>query len=111
MTNTSPEMTRNLALAETHLARFRAATVPHTIAGRQQLSEATFDNLLPTDNTVLSRVARGGAQRHPWLTEQRRRIPDADPVIAQGLGLRRFGGHPERRAGRDAEPKTGGGHT
>ena len=52
----------NLAAAERHLARFRAATVPHFIAGRPDDGDGrTFDNLNPADNTVLCRVAAGGA--------------------------------------------------
>jgi 5-carboxymethyl-2-hydroxymuconic-semialdehyde dehydrogenase len=62
VTSASPELTRNLGLAEIHLARFRDAPVPHVIADHEVLSAATFDNLLPTDNSVLARIARGGAK-------------------------------------------------
>ena len=33
-------------------------------------------------------VLRNCGQRHPWLAEQRRRIPDADAVVAHGFGGR-----------------------
>ncbi len=53
---------KNLAAAEAHLARFKTATVPHIIAGEQDLgSGKTFENLSPVDNSVLCRVASGDA--------------------------------------------------
>lgn len=53
---------RHVERAEGHLARFRAGPVPHFIAGRPHHGgDAVFENLDPTDGTVLCRVAAGGA--------------------------------------------------
>jgi 5-carboxymethyl-2-hydroxymuconic-semialdehyde dehydrogenase len=52
---------KNLALAEKHLERFRADVVAHIIAGRAESGGETFEDLSPVDNSLLSRVARGGA--------------------------------------------------
>jgi len=53
---------KNLAAAESHLARFRAATVPHWIAGKADLGNGkTFDNLSPVDNSIIGKVAAGDA--------------------------------------------------
>jgi 5-carboxymethyl-2-hydroxymuconic-semialdehyde dehydrogenase len=52
----------NLARAERCLARFRAGTVTHLIAGVPEAGNgSTFDNLDPTDNGILCRVAAGDA--------------------------------------------------
>lgn len=61
MTMQSPALAQNIALAERYLARFRAAPVPHVIAGKLVLTGETFDNLLPIDNSTLCTIARGGA--------------------------------------------------
>ena len=56
----SAGLAANLAKADRYLARFRAAPVPHVIAGRRVGSDGpTFDNLDPVDNTLLCRVAAG----------------------------------------------------
>lgn len=50
-----------LVKAEKYFVRFRAATVPHIIDGRQDLGDGkTFDDLSPVDNSLLAKVARGG---------------------------------------------------
>src|SRR4051794_14491635 len=52
----------NLAAADRLLARFRTALVPHFIDGRPDPGNGrSFDNLDPSDNTVLCQVAAGGA--------------------------------------------------
>jgi 5-carboxymethyl-2-hydroxymuconic-semialdehyde dehydrogenase len=54
---------RNLALAEKYLARFKAAVVPHWIAGRSDSGSGdTFDDLSPIDNSILCKVASGAAE-------------------------------------------------
>jgi 5-carboxymethyl-2-hydroxymuconic-semialdehyde dehydrogenase len=51
----------NVTAASRHLERFRAANVPHLIAGVPDLGTgATFDDLSPADNSVLAKVASGG---------------------------------------------------
>jgi len=51
---------KNLAAAEIHLARFKKATVPHLIAGKQDFGGGkTFENLSPVDNSVICKVAAG----------------------------------------------------
>jgi 5-carboxymethyl-2-hydroxymuconic-semialdehyde dehydrogenase len=51
----------NLAAADRLLARFRSAVVPHFIDGRPDPGNGrSFDNLDPSDNTVLCQVAAGG---------------------------------------------------
>jgi 5-carboxymethyl-2-hydroxymuconic-semialdehyde dehydrogenase len=51
---------KNLERAEKYLARFKATTVPHFIAGQPDSgSGETFDNLSPVDNSVLCKVASG----------------------------------------------------
>jgi 5-carboxymethyl-2-hydroxymuconic-semialdehyde dehydrogenase len=51
-----------IASAEKHLARFRQGTVQHLIDGKHDAgSGQTFESLSPVDNTVLARVAHGGA--------------------------------------------------
>jgi 5-carboxymethyl-2-hydroxymuconic-semialdehyde dehydrogenase len=58
----APGLARNLERAERHLARFRAGVLPHFIAGHPDEGRGeTFENLNPADNTVLCRVAAGGA--------------------------------------------------
>ena len=53
---------KNLAAAETFLARFKSATVPHFIAGKSDLGGGkTFENFSPVDNSVLCDVAAGDA--------------------------------------------------
>ena len=58
-----PKLTANLRNAERHVARFRAGTVPHRIAGESVLSESgeTFETLDPTTNASQCVVAAGGA--------------------------------------------------
>jgi 5-carboxymethyl-2-hydroxymuconic-semialdehyde dehydrogenase len=52
----------NLETAARLLARFRSEGVRHFIAGRPDSGDGqTFDNLNPTDNTVLCQVAAGSA--------------------------------------------------
>ena len=58
----SDRLAANLEAANKHLARFRSAVVPHFIAGTSLESAETFDNLDPTDNTILCRVAAGDAE-------------------------------------------------
>jgi 5-carboxymethyl-2-hydroxymuconic-semialdehyde dehydrogenase len=56
------KLAANVEAANKHLARFRAAVVPHFIAGRPwEGGGDTFENLDPTDNSVLCRVAAGDA--------------------------------------------------
>jgi 5-carboxymethyl-2-hydroxymuconic-semialdehyde dehydrogenase len=55
------ELTNNLLRATTYLSRFKSSTVPHRIAGEAVTSRETFDNLDPSDNSVLCKVASGGA--------------------------------------------------
>jgi 5-carboxymethyl-2-hydroxymuconic-semialdehyde dehydrogenase len=59
----NPKLTANLTLARQYLERFRAAPVPHRIAGEAVLSAsgATFETLDPTSNTPLATVASGDA--------------------------------------------------
>jgi len=53
---------KNLAAAESYLSRFKAAAVPHFIAGKADLgSGKTFENLSPIDNSVLCNVSAGDA--------------------------------------------------
>lgn len=60
-TANSPELAENLANADRYLARFKGKRVPHCIAGvhDQGHSGTSFDDLTPTDNSVLCSVARG----------------------------------------------------
>ena len=60
----NPKLAENIARAERHLARFRGQVLPHFIAGKHHagLSGKTFDNLSPVDNSVLCKVAAGGAE-------------------------------------------------
>ncbi|NNM73107.1 5-carboxymethyl-2-hydroxymuconate semialdehyde dehydrogenase [Enterovirga aerilata] len=51
----------NLRKAERFLARFRDGVVAHRIAGEEVRSGEAFDDLDPHDNSVLCRVAGGGA--------------------------------------------------
>jgi 5-carboxymethyl-2-hydroxymuconic-semialdehyde dehydrogenase len=55
------ELTNNLRKATTFLSRFKSSTVPHRIAGEAVTSSETFDNLDPNDNSILCKVASGGA--------------------------------------------------
>ncbi len=59
----NPKLAENIVRADRHLARFRNQVLPHFIGGKHHagLSGKTFDNLLPVDNTVLCKVAAGGA--------------------------------------------------
>ncbi|MCC8954356.1 5-carboxymethyl-2-hydroxymuconate semialdehyde dehydrogenase [Bradyrhizobium sp. Pear77] len=50
----------NMRKAQEHLHRFKSQAVPHRIAGQPVLSDQTFDNLDPSDNSVLCKVASGG---------------------------------------------------
>jgi 5-carboxymethyl-2-hydroxymuconic-semialdehyde dehydrogenase len=54
-------LARNIGLSERYLARFTKGVVPHLIAGRAEAAGETFENLAPTDNSVLCRVASGTA--------------------------------------------------
>ena len=48
----------NIAAAERHLARFRAGTVPHLIAGLAEgASVRSFEDLSPVDHSVIAKVA------------------------------------------------------
>src|SRR5258707_8064849 len=47
----------------------------------------------------------------PGLAKERRRIPDADAVVAEHLGLRGFAPDTQRITRRDAEPEVWTGHT
>lgn len=60
----SPALAANTEKAEAFLARFRAATVPHFIAGERVLSAsgATFDTLDPATNAHQATVASGQAE-------------------------------------------------
>jgi 5-carboxymethyl-2-hydroxymuconic-semialdehyde dehydrogenase len=61
-TTDSPRLAANIERAEGALARFRAAPVPHHVAGRPHAGSGhTFDNLNPHDGSLLCRVAAGGA--------------------------------------------------
>ena len=52
----------NTTAAERYLARFRGAPVAHLIAGvAEHGTGATFDDLSPVDNSVIAKVAAGGA--------------------------------------------------
>ncbi|HWW49920.1 MAG TPA: 5-carboxymethyl-2-hydroxymuconate semialdehyde dehydrogenase [Xanthobacteraceae bacterium] len=53
-------LSQNLRKATDYLARFKAGVVPHRIAGEEIGSAASFDNLDPSDNSVLCKVAAGG---------------------------------------------------
>ncbi len=60
----SPAFAANIAKADAFLARFRAGTVPHFIAGEAvlSLSGATFDTLDPATNLRQVSVASGQAE-------------------------------------------------
>ena len=60
----SAQLTENLRRAESYLARFRDAVTAHHINGEPcaSVTGATFENLTPTDNTSLGRVASGAAE-------------------------------------------------
>ena len=58
----SAALSRNLERAEQALARFRSGPVLHMIAGQPAGGEdRVFDNLNPSDNSVICRVAAGDA--------------------------------------------------
>jgi 5-carboxymethyl-2-hydroxymuconic-semialdehyde dehydrogenase len=58
----SDALTANVAAADRHLARFRGAALRHFIAGAADPgSGASFDDLSPVDNSVIAKVAAGGA--------------------------------------------------
>ena len=63
MTKALPDdqLTANLRKADSFLRPFKAATVPHLIAGERVQSAESFDDLDPTDNSVICRVASGTA--------------------------------------------------
>ena len=54
-------LTDNLRKAQSFLARFKSGPVPHRIGGEAVTGTETFDNFDPTDNSVLCKVASGGA--------------------------------------------------
>jgi 5-carboxymethyl-2-hydroxymuconic-semialdehyde dehydrogenase len=56
----SGALEKNLAAADAYLARFKSATVPHLIAGKQDFGNGkTFENLSPADNSVICKIAAG----------------------------------------------------
>ncbi|MEM7281834.1 MAG: aldehyde dehydrogenase family protein, partial [Pseudomonadota bacterium] len=57
----SEELRRNLELVESHLARFREATLGHFIDGRSVVSSdaRTYENLSPVDGSVIGKVVAG----------------------------------------------------
>src|SRR5882757_6464172 len=58
----SAALDKTIARAEGFLARFRQRTVTHLIDGKPDAgSGATFETQSPIDNTVIAKVARGGA--------------------------------------------------
>lgn len=54
-------LTDNLRKAAQALARFKSDVVPHRIAGEAVTGHDSFENLDPSDNSVLCRVSSGGA--------------------------------------------------
>ncbi len=59
----APSLADNLARAERVLARFKAAVVPHTIAGAAAGGDGeTFEDVSPVDGAPLARVAAGSYQ-------------------------------------------------
>ena len=54
-------LTDNLRKAAQFLARFKNDVVPHRIAGEAVTGNDSFENLDPSDNSVIARVASGGA--------------------------------------------------
>jgi 5-carboxymethyl-2-hydroxymuconic-semialdehyde dehydrogenase len=57
----SDALTDNLRKAQTFLARFKAGVVAHRIAGEAVTSADTFEDVDPSDNSVLCKVSSGGA--------------------------------------------------
>src|SRR5882724_12550436 len=58
----STALDKTVARAEEFLKRFRDKTVGHLIDGKPDLGNgATFETHSPIDNTVIAKVARGGA--------------------------------------------------
>src|SRR5882762_11202497 len=58
----SEALDKTIAKAEEFLKRFRQKTVPHLIDGKADAgSSQTFETHSPIDNTVIAKVARGGA--------------------------------------------------
>jgi 5-carboxymethyl-2-hydroxymuconic-semialdehyde dehydrogenase len=57
----SDALTDNLRKAQTFLARFKAGVVAHRIAGEAVISADTFEDVDPSDNSVLCKVSSGGA--------------------------------------------------
>jgi 5-carboxymethyl-2-hydroxymuconic-semialdehyde dehydrogenase len=58
----SEALDKTIAKAEEFLKRFRQKTVPHLIDGKADAgSGQTFETHSPIDNTVIAKVARGGA--------------------------------------------------
>lgn len=55
------DLATNLALLETHLARFRDGGISHLINGQDVRGAATFETRSPTDDTLICTVARGTA--------------------------------------------------
>lgn len=51
----------NTRKAQQYMVRFRERVVPHLIAGEAVVSAETFDDLDPSDNSVLCRVSQGTA--------------------------------------------------
>jgi 5-carboxymethyl-2-hydroxymuconic-semialdehyde dehydrogenase len=58
---TNDALTDNLRKVTPYLQRFKDGVVPHLIAGERVTSAASFDNLDPTDNSVICKVASGMA--------------------------------------------------
>jgi 5-carboxymethyl-2-hydroxymuconic-semialdehyde dehydrogenase len=81
------KLAANREAANKHLVRFRTAVVPHFIAGTSLESAGeTFDNLDPTDNTILCRVAAGGSEA---VDRAARAAADAFPAWRDLEGERR----------------------
>jgi 5-carboxymethyl-2-hydroxymuconic-semialdehyde dehydrogenase len=85
----SAALTANLDRAGQYLARFRASPVPHFIGGHPDGGNGrTFDDLDPSDSTVLCRVAAGDAAD---IDRAARVAADAFPAWRQLDGHRRRG--------------------
>ncbi len=57
----SQPLDKAIARAEGFLKRFRDGKVAHLIDGKPETSAESFETLSPVDNSVLAKVARGGA--------------------------------------------------
>jgi 5-carboxymethyl-2-hydroxymuconic-semialdehyde dehydrogenase len=61
MSQPNDALAENFCKANQFLARFKKEVVPHRIGGEDIRSEETFNNIDPSDNSVLCQVASGGA--------------------------------------------------